>query len=135
MEDVKWLLRRCGLPILLLLIFVIAGVFCWGKLHAEKQKVAEEVWEPPVEIENSEAETEEAENAEISTESAYWFIPQASDDLLSEKEKEQLQSTVLSAAESVREIYKDRNRGGNSTGRCRNRLDDYRRQYGICRRQ
>ena len=66
MEDVKWLLRRCGLPILLLLIFVIAGVFCWGKLHAEKQKVAEEVWEPPIEIENSEAETEEAENAEIS---------------------------------------------------------------------
>ena len=39
MGDVKWLLRRCGLPILLLLIFVIAGVFCWGKLHAEKQKV------------------------------------------------------------------------------------------------
>ena len=106
MEDVKWSLRRCGLPILLLLIFVIAGVFCWGKLHAEKQKVAEEVWEPPIEIENSEAETEEAENAEISTESAYWFIPQASDDLLSEKEKEHLQSTVLSAAESVREIYK-----------------------------
>lgn len=27
----------------------------------------------PVEIENSEAETEEAENAETSTESAYWF--------------------------------------------------------------
>ena len=25
--------------------------------------------------------------------------------------------------------------GGNSTGRCRNHLDDYRRQYGICRRQ
>ena len=84
MEDVKWLLRRCGLPILLLLIFVIAGVVCWGKLHTEKQKVAEEVWEPPVEIENSEAETEEAENAETSTESAYWFIPQASDDLLTE---------------------------------------------------
>lgn len=107
MEDVKWLLRKCGLPILLLLIFVIAGVVCWGELHTEKQKVAEEVWEPPVEIENSEAETEEAENAETSTESAYWFIPQASDDLLTEEEKEQLQSTVLSAAESVREIYKD----------------------------
>lgn len=104
MEDVKWLLRKCGLPILLLLIFVIAGVVCWGELHTEKQKVAEEVWEPPVEIENSEAETEEAENAETSTESAYWFIPQASDDLLTEEEKEQLQSTVLSAAESVREI-------------------------------
>ena len=25
--------------------------------------------------------------------------------------------------------------GENSTGRCRNHLDDYRRQYGICRRQ
>lgn len=107
MEDVKWLLRRCGLPILLLLFLVIAGVFCRGKIHAEKQKVAEEVWELPVEIENSEVETEEAENAETSTESAYWFIPQASDALLSEAEKERLQSTVLSAAESVREIYKD----------------------------
>ena len=28
MEDVKWLLRRCGLPISLLLIFVIVGVIC-----------------------------------------------------------------------------------------------------------
>ena len=58
-------------------------------------------------IENSNAETEETENTETSTDSAYWFIPQASDDLLSEEEKEQLQGTVLSAAESVREIYKD----------------------------
>lgn len=107
MEDVKWLLRRCGLPILLLLILVIVGVFCWRKMHAEKQKVVEEVWEPPVEIENSDAETEEVENTETSTDSAYWFIPQASDDLLSEEEKEQLQSTVLSAAESVKKIYKD----------------------------
>ena len=39
MEDVKWLLRRCGLPILLLLFFVIAGVICWGKIHEEEQKV------------------------------------------------------------------------------------------------
>ena len=58
MEDLKWLLRKCGLLILLLLIFVIVGVICWGKMHEEEQKVAEEVWEPPVEIENSEAETE-----------------------------------------------------------------------------
>ena len=54
MEDLKWLLRKCGLLILLLLIFVIVGVICWGKMHEEEQKVAEEVWEPPVEIENSE---------------------------------------------------------------------------------
>lgn len=107
MEDVKWLLRRCGLPILLLLIFVIIGVFCWGKLHEEKQKVAEEVWEPPVEIEKSEVTIEDAEDTDSSTESAYWFIPQASDCLISDEEKNQLQDTVLSAAESVREIYKD----------------------------
>ena len=69
MEDVKWLLRKCGLLILLLLIFVIVGVICW--------------------------------------ESAYWFIPQASDCLISDEEKEQLQSMVLSAADSVAEIYKD----------------------------
>lgn len=43
MEDLIWLLRRCGLPILLLLILVIAGVCCCGKMYAEKQKVAEEV--------------------------------------------------------------------------------------------
>ena len=105
MEDVKWLLKMCGLPILILLFAVIAGVICWGKLHTEERKVAEEVWEPPVEMENSEATTEA--DAETSTESAYWFIPQASDCLISDEEKEQLQSMVLSAADSVAEIYKD----------------------------
>lgn len=107
MEDVKWLLKRCGFPILILLIVVIAGMICWGRLHTEEKKVAEEVWEPPVEIEDSETVTEEENDTETSTDSAYWFISQSSDDLLSEEEKEQLQSTVLSAAESVREIYKD----------------------------
>ena len=58
MEDVRWLLRRFGLPILLLLIFVIVGVICCGKIHEEEQKGAEEVWEPPIEMENSEAATE-----------------------------------------------------------------------------
>ena len=105
MEDVKWLLKKCGLPILILLFAVIAGVICWGKLHTEERKVAEEVWEPPVEMENSEATTEA--DAETSTESAYWFIPQSKDCLISDEEKEQLQSKVLSAAESVSEIYKD----------------------------
>ena len=107
MEDVNWLLKKWGFPILMLLIAVIAGVLCCGKHHTEEQKAAEEVWEPPVEIKDSEAETEEAEKAETSTESAYWLIPQASDCLISDEEKEQLQSMVLSAADSVAEIYKD----------------------------
>lgn len=107
MEDVKWLLKKWGFLILMLLIAVIAGVICWGKLHMEERKVAEEIWEPPVEIEDSEAVTEEEKDIEPSTESTYWFIPQSSDCLITEDEKEQLQSTVLSAAESVKEIYKD----------------------------
>ena len=103
----KWLLKRCGFPILILLTVVIAGMICWGLLHTEEKKVAEEVWEPLVEIEDSETVTEEENDTETSIDSAYWFIPQASDCLILEEEKEQLQSTVLSAAESVREIYKD----------------------------
>lgn len=107
MEDVRWLLKKWGFPILLLLFSVIAGVIYWGKMHMEEMKVAEEVWEPPVEIENAETVPEEQNVAKKTTESVYWFIPQASDELLSEEEKEQLQSKVLSAAESVKEIYKD----------------------------
>ena len=107
MEDMKWLLKRCGFPILILLTVVIAGMICWGLLHTEEKKVAEEVWDPLVEIEDSETVTEEENDTETSIDSAYWFIPQASVCLILEEEKEQLQSTVLSAAESVREIYKD----------------------------
>ena len=107
MEDVKWLLKRCGFPILILLTVVIEGMICWGWLHTEEKKVAEEVWEPPVEIEDSETVTEEENDTETSIDSAYWFIPQSSDCLISEEEKEQLQNMVLSAAESVKEIYKD----------------------------
>ena len=107
MEDVKWLLKNWGFLILMLLIAVITGGICWGKLHTEERKVAEEVWEPPTEIGDSEMITEEENDTETFTDSAYWFIPQAGDCLISEEEKEQLQSTVLSAAESVKEIYKN----------------------------
>ncbi|NLL76048.1 MAG: ATP F0F1 synthase subunit B [Clostridiales bacterium] len=106
-EDVKWLLRKCGFPVLLLLIAVIVGVICWGKLHAEEPGAAEEVWEPPVKIENSKAVVEETTHTETSAESVYWIIPQASDCLISDEEKKQLQGMAFSAAESVREVYKD----------------------------
>lgn len=59
MEDVKWLFKKCGLPILILLFVVIAGVICWGKLHTEERKMAEEVWESPMETPNSEVVSEE----------------------------------------------------------------------------
>ena len=107
MEDVNWLLKKWGFPILMLLIVVIAGVLCCGKQHTEEQKAAEEVWEPLVEIKDSETITEEESDTETSIDSAYWLIPQASDCLISDEEKQHLQSTVLSAAESVKEIYKN----------------------------
>ena len=107
MEDVKWLLRRYKLQIFLLFVLVIAGMLCLGKRSAEKQMVAEEVWESPVDMKSNETESDEAETEETSAKSAYWFVPQADDALFTEEEKEQLQSVILSAAESVGGIYKD----------------------------
>ena len=107
MEDVNWLLKKWGFSILMLLIAVIAGVLCWGKQHTEEQKATEEVWEPPVEIKDSETITKEESDTETSIDSAYWFIPQASDCLISDEEKQHLQSIALAAAESVSGIYKD----------------------------
>lgn len=106
MEDVKWLIKKWGLLILVVLLVAIAGTLYWDTLHTKNRKIAEAVWEPPVEIESSTA-AETDGNTETSTESAYWLIPQANDCLISETEKGQLQSMALSAAESVSGIYED----------------------------
>ena len=106
MEDVKWLIKKWGLLILVVLLVTIAGLLHWDTLRTKNRKIAAEVWESPVEIESSTVEEADA-NTETSTESAYWFIPQANDCLISETEKEQLQSMALSAAESVSGIYED----------------------------
>ena len=66
-----------------------------------------ETYEAAADMISSETVTDEASNAQASEESAYWVIPQAGNDLFTKEEKEQLQSMVLSAAESVGEIYKD----------------------------
>lgn len=108
MEDVKWMFRKCEFPILIFLFVVIVGTVCWEKLKTEKpQSVAEEVWEPPVEIENSEEVSVEETDTESSMESVYWFVPQSEECLVTDEEKKELQSMVLSAAESVSEIYVD----------------------------
>lgn len=125
MEDIKWLFKKCGILILMLLMLLIAGISYFGKLHTKDEKVVEVVWEPDMEIENRETIPTEAEHPEIftesetsteseastesdpSTESAYWFIPQAGDCLLSDTEQEELQREALLAAETVSGIYKD----------------------------
>ncbi len=99
MEDIKWLFRKCGIPILIVLIMAITRIVI-------REQKGEKVWKPPIEIENSKI-TEKSENEEDVTESAHRFIPKSSDCLISKEEQKQLQNKVLSAAESVRDIYKD----------------------------
>ena len=108
MEDLKWLFKKYGLLLLILLIAVILSVLCWSKFHGKSEKKAEEVWEPPVVISEKETETIPEETVtETSEESAFWFLPQSAACLLSETEKQQIQDQVLLAAESVGKIYKD----------------------------
>ena len=105
MEDIKWLFRKCGIPLLILFLLLVTIIFVRKGLSTKEQE-AEVVWEAPVEIENNQL-VEEISNEEDSTESAHRFIPQSSDCLISKEEQKQLQNKVLSAAESVRDIYKD----------------------------
>lgn len=107
MEDIGWLFKKYGYRFLILLIIIIVGMNYCGKLHIEDGKVAEEVWEPPVIILENETVPTEDVSSEASTESAYWFIPQVDDCLISDEKKEQLQREALSAAELLRGIYKD----------------------------
>lgn len=53
MEDVKWLLKRYGSFIVLMVVLVITGSIALGKRDTERN--TEEVWEPLVVIENTEA--------------------------------------------------------------------------------
>ena len=54
MEDVKWMFRKCGFPILIFLFVVIVCTVGCEKFKTEKpQSLSDEVWEPPLEIENS----------------------------------------------------------------------------------
>ena len=105
MEDVKWLVRKCGIPLLILFLLLVTVIFVRKGLST-KEREAEVVWEPPVEIENNQS-AEKVSNDEVSESSAYWFIPQSSDCLISGEEQEHLQNQVLSAAESVCDIYKE----------------------------
>ena len=53
MEDVEWLLKRYGSFIVLMVVIVIIGSIALGKRDTERN--TEEVWEPPVVIESTEA--------------------------------------------------------------------------------
>jgi len=104
MEDVKWLLRKGGPCFVVLLIATIAGGLMYGQMDMKQDKVSEEVWEPPVEISSNEIE---AIGTEEATDSSLWFLPQASECLISEEEKQQIKDMALQATERVQIVYKD----------------------------
>lgn len=97
MEDVKWLIKKWGIYLLILLIFIIAGGMFLEQWNVKDKGISEEVWEPPAEI----SDTEENE-----IESSLWFLPQSSDCLITEEEKAMLENDALVAAEQVMEVYK-----------------------------
>lgn len=111
MEDVRWLLKKYGFLIVLLVIIVLVSSIILGKRGSEKN--TEEVWEPPVEIlsNNIAEENIEEREAELEldadTESSLWFLPQAKNCLITEAEKSGLKDTAMDAAEQAKDVYKD----------------------------
>lgn len=109
MEDIKWLFRKCGIVILIMIFVISAGIIIIGQ-RKKQEFQAEEVWEPFIEIENIREKESERENHVVdssTTESSYWVIPQAEECLISDEEKGKLQKKVLSAVTLVSNIYKE----------------------------
>lgn len=110
MEDVKWLLKRYGSLIALMAVIVITGSIALGKRDTKRN--AEEVWEPPVVIESTEAvkkdesikyfEEEFPNSAEAST--AEDSEPVS---ILTAEEEQNLRDEAMSAAKQCMELYKE----------------------------
>lgn len=109
MEDIKWLFRKYGIVILIMIFVISAGIIIIEQ-RKKQEFQAEEVWEPSIEIENIREKESERENDVVDssiTESPYWVIPQAEECLISDEEKGELQKNVLSAVTLVSNIYKE----------------------------
>ena len=110
MEDVKWLIKKYGFFIVLMVIIVIIGSIVLGKRGSEKN--AEEVWEPPVIIESRE-EVKENESIEGFVEDPGESVkasPMETSEpvsILTAEEEENLQNEAISAAEQCMELYKE----------------------------
>lgn len=118
MEDIKWLIRKCGTFFAALLIAVVIGGMCLGQNNRKNVSDSEEIWEPPVEIVSKETELQKEDfieddidiagaSAEKTSDTDLWLLPQAGNSLLTDEEKEQLQNQALSAANQVKEVYKN----------------------------
>lgn len=107
MEDVKWLSKKSGILLLILLAIVIVKSKFQNETEKRNNTVAEEVWEPPVKIQSVKIEEDSEITLTESEEDAYWFLPEVENCLFTEQEKEQLKDEALSAAELVSTIYRN----------------------------
>lgn len=104
MEDIRWIIKKYGIYIVIL--FIAAIIICILLWKKDSDNIVEEVWEPPVEIPSNQPEPTE-EIKEEQSDSSLWFLPQVRECLFTEEEKNQLQSLALSAAEQVKAVYEN----------------------------
>ena len=105
MEDVKWLLKRCGFPILVLLTVVIAGMICWRRLHTEEKKVAGETLVEDTEEVSSTEETRSAEEEAAEQWEKGYGLP------VDEQEEKEVENDCRAMMERIYEIYKEAGKG------------------------
>ena len=112
MEDVEWLFKKYGSLIGLMVIVVIISSIVFGKRGSER--MAEEVWEPPVIVESKDSRAEdevmvesvEEHSMESTEEISVWKSPEPVS-VLTAGEEQRLRDEALSAAEQSRELYKE----------------------------
>ena len=110
MEDVKWLLKRYGSLIVLTAVLVITVSIALGK--RDRKRNTEEVWEPPVVTESTEAVKEDGPIecfGEESPNPAETPIGEKSEpvSILTAEEEQGLQEEAMSAAGQCMELYKE----------------------------
>lgn len=111
MEDVKRLFRKYGSLIVLMVLNVIISSIVLGR---SSERNTEEVWEPPVIVESIDSEAEDEimiesvlDDSMESTEEISVWKSTAPVSVLTAEEEQMLRDEALSAAEQVREFYKD----------------------------
>lgn len=111
MEDMKCLIRKWGIPFLVLMITITIGCTVLGRKDKKEMSTPKEVWKTLPDFSNNEnkmtGEILGEETEARSEESLYWFFPQAEDCLITEEEKEKLQNIALSAAGQIKEAYRN----------------------------
>lgn len=105
----KGLLKGRGVIFLILALAVLTGIF-WGKGRIGNRKaVSQQVRESSAEMARNDITEVNAGESESGSEaeSDLWFLPQAESCLISEAEKNKLENNALTAAQQIKEVYKD----------------------------